>query len=187
MESTDNTLVLSADNAYNTTLSSPLSPKEPLYTVTSDPGIDRGSTAFTSVTKGSGTSESALARWEWRARWRGDLLTYKGGKGVKATSWTTELGLKWNVNDESGALELFHGTNAPVRSRASIQFLDPAAIDVDEKLRDMVVVSLFLQERTRREKGWAAQSGARDGSVRWFGAMGGFMAGSQLAGSSGGP
>ena len=97
-------LVFSADNAYNTTLLSPLSPDGPLYTIISDPGVDPGSTAFTSVTKGQQGSE--LARWVWRARWRGDLLTYAGTKAVKAQNWTAERGLKWKMNDDSGALEV---------------------------------------------------------------------------------
>ena len=97
-------LVFSADNAYNTTLHSPSSPHQPLYTIISDPGIDPGSTAFTAVTKGQQGSE--LARWVWRARWRGDLLTYAGAKAAKAHSWTSERGLKWKMNDENGTLEV---------------------------------------------------------------------------------
>lgn len=97
-------LIFSSDNAYNTTLFSPSSQEKPLYTITSDPGINPGSTAFTSITKGSGGSE--LARWTWRARWRGDLLSYTSAKGIKAQSWTAERSLKWRMNDENGALEV---------------------------------------------------------------------------------
>ncbi|VDB91735.1 unnamed protein product [Peniophora sp. CBMAI 1063] len=88
MESNGLILHLSADNTYNSTLHPPSSPDQPLYTIASHPGIDPGSTAFTAVTKGAGGEE--LARWIWRARWRGDLLAYKGGKAGKATGWGGE-------------------------------------------------------------------------------------------------
>ncbi|KZV76190.1 hypothetical protein PENSPDRAFT_680395 [Peniophora sp. CONT] len=181
------TLIFSGDNAYNTTLTSSSSPDStPLYTIFSDPGVDPGSTPFTSVTKGHEGSE--LARWNWRARWRGDLLTYAGAKPVKATSWTAERGLKWRMNDESEALELIRGNDVAPLARffsstpatsdpAKLHLLDSTADE--QELQDAVVVSFFLQERTRREKIWAAQAGKVDGG-RW-GTLGTFSLGAGVA------
>ncbi|VDB94154.1 unnamed protein product [Peniophora sp. CBMAI 1063] len=170
MEPTDHTLLFSADNAYNTTLHSPSSPDQPLYSITSNPGIDSGSTAFTAVTKGESGEE--LARWIWRARWRGDLLTYAGGKAVKATSWIAERGWRWKVAEESGEVELFAGkdttplarfvSSAPATSEPARLHLLGEAAD-DQEIQDAIVVSFFLQERFRREKQWAGQAGKVDG------------------------
>ncbi|KZV76189.1 hypothetical protein PENSPDRAFT_646471 [Peniophora sp. CONT] len=181
MDDSDFHLVFSADNAYNTILTSSSSPDStPLYTIISDPGIDPGSTAFTSITKGQEGPE--LARWHWRARWRGDLLTYAGAKPVKATSWTAERDLEWKMskNDGSergGVLELFRGKDAAPLARfvqSAPAAAEPAKLCllgsalVDPEFQDAIVVSFFLQERTRREKEWAAQlNEANRGPGRW--------------------
>ena len=50
----------------------------------------------------------------------------------------------------------------------------------DQELLDAAVVAFFLQERTRREKQWAAQAGKVDGGK--MGALASFSLGAPIGG-----
>ena len=53
------------------------------------------------------------------------------------------------------------GSTSDASESAKLQFLGSLA--GDDELLDAAVVSFFLQERTRREKQWAAEAGKVDG------------------------